>query len=538
MSAAWPLVRLEELATKVGSGATPKGGEASYKDAGVPLIRSMNVVFFGFKRKGLAYLDEKQAAALQNVEVRPSDVLLNITGASIGRVTIAPPEMNGARVNQHVCIIRPADGLEARFLRAFLSSPKIQAEIGSENYGVTRQALTKQQILDFEIPLAPLNEQKRIADKLDAALARVDACRERLDRVPAILKRFRQAVVAVATAGDLTADWRTNQLGDAVTNAPARGWKEQPLVNLCDRDRVITYGVIKLGKEVQDGVPCLRTSNVRWLRIDAEGMKRISPKLSSQYARTVLQGGEVLVNVRGTLGGVAVATPDMSGWNVSREVAVVPVDTAQVDSAYLALWIGSDTSQRWLSRVEKGVTYIGINIADLRNLPVEVPSMDEQQEIVRRVESLCAYADRLEARYTAARTQVDRLTPALLGKAFRGELVPQDPNDEPVSVLLERIRALRAVSEQAIGPKWRKGGGGPKASPKAEVLMLNRKDIQPTHLTTILKERGSLTAEALWSASQLDIDDFYDQLKDEEALGLLKEKRGESASAPRLLEAA
>lgn len=68
--------------------------------------------------------------------------------------------------------------------------------------------------------------------------------------------------------------------------------------------------------------------------------------------------------------------------------------------------------------------------------------------------------------------------------------------------------------------------------------MLNRKDIQPTHLTTILKERGSLTAEALWSASQLDIDDFYDQLKDEEALGLLKEKRGESASAPRLLEAA
>jgi type I restriction enzyme S subunit len=110
VSRAWPLVRLEELATKVGSGATPKGGEAAYAGTGVPFIRSMNVVFFGFKREGLAYLDERQAAGLENVEVRSGDILLNITGASIGRVTIAPSDMDGARVNQHVCIIRPVDG--------------------------------------------------------------------------------------------------------------------------------------------------------------------------------------------------------------------------------------------------------------------------------------------------------------------------------------------------------------------------------------------------------------------------------------------
>ncbi len=167
-----------------------------------------------------------------------------------------------------------------------------------------------------------------------------------------------------------------------------------------------------------------------------------------------------------------------------------------------------------------------------------VPPLSEQSEIVRRVEALFAYADRLEARYTAARAQVERLTPALLAKAFRGELVPQDPNDEPASVLLERIRAARAASEGAAGPKRRKGGGRSKTSQKAEVLMLTRKDVQDTHLTTILKERGPLTAEALWSASQLDIDDFYDQLKDEEARGLLREKRGDSSNAPRMLEAA
>jgi len=133
--------------------------------------------------------------------------------------------------------------------------------------------------------------------------------------------------------------------------------------------------------------------------------------------------------------------------------------------------------------------------------------------------------------------RAEKLTQSILAKAFRGELVPQDPNDEPASALLERIRVVRAATERKDGLK-RKGDGRPKTSQKAEVFMLNRKDIKPTHLNTILKERGPLTAEALWSASQLDIDDFYDQLKDEEALGLLKEARSDSPSEPRMLETA
>ena len=115
-------------------------------------------------------------------------------------------------------------------------------------------------------------------------------------------------------------------------------------------------------------------------------------------------GGEVLVNVRGTLGGVSVATPEMTGWNVSREVAVVPADLDQIEPKYLAIWIGCDATQRWLSGVERGVAYTGINIEDLRELPVQVPPMIEQAEIVRRVESLFAWADRLENRHAAADT--------------------------------------------------------------------------------------------------------------------------------------
>ncbi len=100
----WPVVKLKDVTVKVGSGATPRGGKISYKPIGIPLIRSMNIHFSGFKVEGLAFIDEQQARQLDNVKVIEGDVLLNITGASIGRVTTAPRTMEGARVNQHVCI--------------------------------------------------------------------------------------------------------------------------------------------------------------------------------------------------------------------------------------------------------------------------------------------------------------------------------------------------------------------------------------------------------------------------------------------------
>jgi type I restriction enzyme S subunit len=119
----------------------------------------------------------------------------------------------------------------------------------------------------------------------------------------------------------------------------------------------------------------------------------------------------------------------------------VPVDRSALLPQFLAFFIGAESSQAWLTGVQKGVAYTGINIEDLRQLPVGIPSLPEQQEIVRRVEALFAFADRIEARLATARKTVERLTPATLAKAFRGELVPQDPNDEPAAALLERLHA-------------------------------------------------------------------------------------------------
>jgi type I restriction enzyme S subunit len=321
-----------------------------------------------------------------------------------------------AVLNQHIFRVDfNPDLVEKRFFRHAINQ-KLAELIDVAHGGVGLRHVTKGVFESTEISLPPLAEQKRIADKLDTLLARVDACREHLDHVPAILKRFRQSVLAAATSGELTREWRLER------NC-AQDWGSVRLDHLVTEGRVITYGVIKLGDDTDDGIPCLRTSNVRWLRIDTSGMKRISPTISADYSRTVLTGGEVLVNVRGTLGGTAVVPNEMRGWNVSREVAVVPANHNRVDPRYLAFWIGSIASQRWLTGAQKGVAYTGINIEDLRALPVSTPTLGEQREIVRRVESLFALADQLEARYATARTHTDRLNPALLAKAFRGELV-------------------------------------------------------------------------------------------------------------------
>src|SRR6266404_6182999 len=204
----WTFVKLEEITSKVGSGATPRGGSRSYQRVGIPLIRSMNVRFEGFTADGLVFLNLEQAESLKHVTVEPGDVLLNITGASIGRVTQAPSEMAAARVNQHVCIIRPNPELDAAFLAHYLASPTVQEMIWTEQYGVTRQALTKGQILDFDIPVPPIAEQRRIVAKLQKLLNRVDAAQSRLATIPRILSRFLQSVLAAACSGHLTTDWR------------------------------------------------------------------------------------------------------------------------------------------------------------------------------------------------------------------------------------------------------------------------------------------------------------------------------------------
>lgn len=177
-----------------------------------------------------------------------------------------------------------------------------------------------------------------------------------------------------------------------------------------------------------------------------------------------------------------------------------------------------------------------INLAILDQIVFSVPPLPEQQEIIRRAQGLFTLADQLEARLNAARKVVDRLTPALLAKAFRGELVPQDPSDEPASVLLERIRAARQAEAGAGKPSRR---GRPKAAANPEPINRNAapapsEPLPPDLLTQLLQECGALSERALLAVSELEPERFEQQLFRELEKGTAREVQ---ANGQVLLEA-
>lgn len=268
--------------------------------------------------------------------------------------------------------------------------------------------------------------------------------------------------------------------------------------------------------------------------MDLSSRKYVDAGFDQKQKRSILRRDDLLTNIVGaSIGRTAVFESDEHA-NINQAVCVIRLKSS-VNNYFVLYALSAPAILDFMHGEKVDVARANLSLKDIGNVPVLLPEKGEQDEIVRRVKSLLGYADRFEARYTPARAQVERLTPALLNKAFRGELVPQDPNDEPASVLLERIRAARAAAPTK--PRRRRAAVGYRKAKKPEVLMLKRKDVQDTHLAKILKEPGPLTAESLWSASQLDIDDFYDQLKDEEARGLLRENRGQSSTASRTLEA-
>jgi type I restriction enzyme S subunit len=166
----WSEVSIGDHASKIGSGATPRGGEESYKAAGITLIRSMNVRDGAFLKDGLAFIDDEQAAQLEGVVVEADDVLLNITGASVARVCRAPADVLPARVNQHVAIIRPTATFNSHFLEQCLLAPSVKERLLKiARAGATREAITKSAIEQFKVIRPPRELQNLFSARVDAS---------------------------------------------------------------------------------------------------------------------------------------------------------------------------------------------------------------------------------------------------------------------------------------------------------------------------------------------------------------------------------
>ncbi|HAU3357753.1 TPA: restriction endonuclease subunit S [Salmonella enterica subsp. salamae] len=202
-------IKLAELTSKIGSGSTPKGGNNNYKSDGIPFVRSLNIHTHFIKYEDLAYIDNEQANKLNNAVIREKDVLLNITGASIGRVNIAPDIFVGGRVNQHVAIIRCQQSkILPEYLHVYMASPKVQKWIQGENYGATRQALTKKMLEGLLIIVPPLPEQHEIVRRVEQLFAYADAIEKQVNNALTRVNNLTQSILAKAFRGELTAQWR------------------------------------------------------------------------------------------------------------------------------------------------------------------------------------------------------------------------------------------------------------------------------------------------------------------------------------------
>jgi type I restriction enzyme S subunit len=202
----WKAEKLKKITTKIGSGATPRGGGDSYQAEGLSLIRSLNVHDMGFRMKKLAFLDDEQADKLSNVAVMSGDVLLNITGASIARCCIVPDDVLPARVNQHVAIIRLVkDEMIPEFLHYALISKTNKDKLlnTGEKGGSTRQALTKAQIEDFSVSYPPLAGQRVIVGRLEALSAETGRLEEIYQQKVESLEELKKSMLAKAFDGEL-----------------------------------------------------------------------------------------------------------------------------------------------------------------------------------------------------------------------------------------------------------------------------------------------------------------------------------------------
>jgi type I restriction enzyme S subunit len=212
MMSEWREYKLKQLTIKIGSGATPRGGSNSYKEAGISLIRSQNVLDFGFSESGLAFIDEEQANQLKNVEVLSNDILLNITGDSVARCCIVPDKYLPARVNQHVSIIRLiSEKANQQFIFYYLQYLKPELLISAE-IGATRNAITKGMIEEIEISLPPLPEQRAIASILSSLDDKIDL----LHRQNATLEKLAETLFRQWFVEEAGEEWEEGKLFDAI----------------------------------------------------------------------------------------------------------------------------------------------------------------------------------------------------------------------------------------------------------------------------------------------------------------------------------
>lgn len=478
---------------------------------------------------------------------RAGDVLYGKLRPYLNKVCI--PDFDGI-CSTDILVFPKSEFVNSHYLLLFLMLPSVVAYANHNMSGVQLPRISFQKLADLDMPLAPVAEQKRIVAKVEALLERANAARERLARLPALLKCFRQSVLAAACCGQLTAEWREHHPGSqSPARRDVRGIKETNLgelpqdvdiPNLWEWRRVGAYlEDARYGTSVKcdyepSGVPVLRVPNIASGKLDLNDLKYAQLSSRDRESLRLREGDVIICRTNGSLelvGKAAVFTGVTGDYAFASYLIRLRPDPTALLPAYLHLFLSSPLGRDQIEQMARTTAgQFNLNLDILRNLLLPLPAPEEQREIIHRVDALFALADGIEFHIREAALRAEQLPQAILVRAFRGELVPteaelaaQEGRDyEPASVLLERVQEARKQHKPD-----KRGCGGKKNMTKRSTS--RQAAMKSRSLDEVLREQGKpLTPEQLFDLAGFDessVDGFYEQLRKLILDGKVRENR-------------
>lgn len=412
--------------------------------SGLPIIRIQNL---NNPKAPFNYCDQPMP---EKVKVRKGDLLFAWSGTP--GTSFGAHVWNGgdAWLNQHIFRVEFNSCLFDKSFLKHAINQNLNHYISQAHGGAGLAHITKGTFEVSTINIAPFTEQRRIVAKFDQLLPKVQICQDRLEKISHILKRFRQSVLAAACSGRLTTDWREKHapedwqevaLSDVIKDKPKNGYSAKP-IKYETRWRVLTLTATTSGK-----------FDTRHFKYFDEPIAKDSP-LWLQPDDILVQRGNTIEYV-----GVPAIYDGPPNEFIYPDLMMRLRANSRVITKFLYFALSWERTRQYLRDRATGTAgnMPKINQPVLMSVPINLPSIEEQQEIVYRVDALFDLADQIETRYQKAKSSVDKLTQSILAKTFRGDLVPQDPNDEPASVLLERIKMARN-KKVLLNGKGRKRG--------------------------------------------------------------------------------
>lgn len=510
----WAEKSLGELSAFV-MGQAPPGSASNFDGVGTPFVKAGE---FGDLRPII-----RQWTTMPLKMAEEGDVLICVVGATAGKINLGA----NCAIGRSVAAIRPSDAVDQFYLHSFMKTQIEDMRRGST--GTAQAVISSAMLASVAVPLAPLPEQKRIVAKVNGLTARTARARTDLDRIPTLIARYKQRLLALAFSGELTADWRKQ--------FAAKEWCSNTVAGVASIIFDGPFGSnLKSADYTDGGVRVVRLENIGALRFIREKETFVSEEKFASLSRHELKPDDVLFasfiseDIR-----VCLLPDDLETAAINKaDCFCIRVDPDKCSAQFLAYLLASPTTYEVLKEEVHGATRPRISLKHLRGFTFDLPSQEEQSEIVRRIETAFDWLDRMMKDHHAASILLPKLDAAILAKAFRGELVPQDPNDEPASVLLKRIQA-----ERATAPKKTRGQRSAAVSEVVEIQLppvqinvsvgpvtieetrggqamnKSRQDddvMGQPYLAGFIKKGSAGTAQDLFKASGLPVADFYKQL--------------------------